>query len=367
MAEETLSEALSNLDDDNINRAALPEDKRVEEEVQEESTFIDFSEEEMENISPVTEDSVREEFDSPDTDAEPELTEAERRARSAQERINKAVGQAKEFQRRELQALQYAKQLQEQNESLASQLQQTQTSTAEQSLKMQETYSDEFATRVDTQAEAAKRHLKTAYESGDPEAMAEAQQLLAKAEADRNALAQYQRDLEQYKVDYAAWLEQQESDQDVDESFSELQRDQRLAHPSYGGGQSEVEYQEPSQKAQQWANDNEWFGRDSVMTNVAFAIHKELMDNGVDLESDEYYAEIDSRVRQELPHKFNGQPTARGNNNVQTVVSGSRTTGTGRNQNSRRVELNPSEQALARKLGVPFKEYAKQKMRLHSS
>ncbi len=78
---------------------------------------------------------------------------------------------------------------------------------------MQETYSDEFATRVETQAEAAKRHLKTAYESGDPEAMAEAQQLLAKAEADRNALAQYQRDLEQYKIDYAAWLEQQESDQ----------------------------------------------------------------------------------------------------------------------------------------------------------
>ncbi len=369
MAEETLSEALSNLDDENINRAALPEDKRVEEEVQEESTFIDFSEEEMENISPVTDDSVREEFDSPDTDAEPELTEAERRARSAQERINKAVGQAKEFQRRELQALQYAKQLQEQNESLASQLQETQTSTAEQSLKMQETYSDEFATRVDTQAEAAKRHLKTAYESGDPEAMAEAQQLLAKAEADRNALAQYQRDLEQYKVDYAAWLEQQESEQDVDESFDELQRDQRLAHPSYGGGQSEVEYQEPSPKAQEWANNNEWFGRDSVMTNVAFAIHNDLIQSGIDLESDEYYAQIDSRMRQELPNKFNEQKFAGDNQKlVQTVVSGSRTTGTGRNQNSRRsVDLTPTEQQLARKLGVPFKEYAKQKMRLHSS
>ena len=370
MAEETLSEALSKLDDDNINSAALPEGKRVEEEVQEESTFIDFSDEEIDQISPVTEDSVQEEFDTPDfQQGEEELSEAEVRARTAQNRINQAVKQAKDYQRRELQALQYAKELQAKNEELASQLQQTQTSTAEQSLKMQETYSDEFATRVETQAEAAKRHLKTAYESGDPEAMAEAQQLLAKAEADRNALAQYQRDLEQYKIDYAAWLEQQESDQDVDESFGELQRDQRLARPSYGGGQSEAEYQEPSPKAQEWANNNEWFGRDSIMTNVAFAIHNDLIQSGIDLESDEYYAQIDARMRQELPHKFSEQTNARDNQqNVQTVVSGSRTTGSGRNQNSRRsVELTPTEQHLARKLGVPFKEYAKQKMRLQSS
>ena len=359
MAEETLSEALSKLDDDNINSAALPEGKRVEEEVQDDATYIEFSEEEMEDISPVTEDSVQEDFEAPEVQGEEELSEAEVRARTAQNRINQAVKQAKDYQRRELQALQYAKDLQEQNEQLASQLQQTQTSTAEQNLKMQETYSDEFATRVDTQAEAAKRTLKTAYESGDPEAMADAQQLLAKAEADRNALAQYQRDLEQYKVDYAAWLEQQQN---------AVEQNQYVQQEDYGQQEYEQpEYQEPSQKAQQWANDNEWFGRDSVMTNVAFAIHKELMDNGVDLESDEYYAEINSRMRQELPHKFNGQPNARGNNNVQTVVSGSRTTGTGRNQNSRRVELNPSEQALARKLGVPFKEYAKQKMRLQNS
>ena len=222
---------------------------------------------------------------------------------------------------------------------------------------MQETYSDEFATRVDTQAEAAKRNLKTAYESGDPEAMADAQQLLAKAEADRNALAQYQRDLEQYKVDYAAWLEQQEADAEYQGQQAAQQQ------PAY----QEPAYQEPSPKAQNWASANEWFGTDTVMTNVAFAIHNDLIQSGVDLESDEYYAQIDSRMRQELPHKFNGQTNVGGNNNVQTVVSGSRTTGSGRNQNSRRVELNPSEQALARKLGVPFKEYAKQKMRLQNS
>ena len=354
MAEETLTEALSKLDDENINSAALPEGKRVEEEVQEEATYIDFSEEEMEDISPVTEDSVQEDFDAPEVQGEEELSEAEVRARTAQNRINQAVKQAKDYQRRELQALQYAKELQEKNEQLASQLQNTQTSTAEQNLKMQETYSNEFSTRVETQAEAAKRNLKTAYESGDPEAMAEAQQLLARAEADRNALAQYQRDLEKYKVDYAAWLEQQEANVQAEQELAKQQ-------PVY---QQEPEYQEPSQKAQQWAEQNEWFGTDQAMTDQVMAIHNRLAATQIDLESDEYYSEINKQMREAFPHKFD---TARGNNNVQTVVSGSRTTGTGRNQNSRRVELTPTEQQLARKLGVPFKEYAKQKMRLQSS
>ena len=100
------------------------------------------------------------------------------------------------------------------------------------------------------------------------------------------------------------------------------------------------------------------------MTDQVMAIHNRLAATQIDLESDEYYSEINKQMREAFPHKFD---TARGNNNVQTVVSGSRTTGTGRNQNSRRVELTPTEQQLARKLGVPFKEYAKQKMRLQSS
>ena len=123
-------------------------------------------------------------------------------------------------------------------------------------------------------------------------------------------------------------------------------------------------YEEPSVKAQEWADDNEWFGTDQVMTNVAFAIHQELTAQGIDAESDDYYSQIDNRMRQELPHKFTN---AGDDQPVQTVVSGTRTTGTGRNQNNRRIELSPSEQQLAKKLGVPFKEYAKQKMRLQRS
>ena len=352
MSEETLSEALAKLDsDEDINKAALPEGRRVEEEVQEEDAIIEFSEEEAEELAPVTEDAVQEDFDSPDQSGEEELSEVEVKARTAQNRINQAVKQAKEYQRRELQALQYAKEIKAQNEALAEQLKSTQTSSAEQNLKIQENYSQEMENRVDTQAMAAKRNLKTAYESGDPEAMAEAQQMLARAEADRNALAKYRQDLADYKVQYDAWLEQQ--------SQQVAQEPQIDFEPN-----EEPVYQEPSVRAQEWVTKNEWFGTDQIMTDQVMAIHNRLAATQIDLESDEYYSQIDKQMREAFPHKF---PAGGEQQPVQTVVSNTRITGSGRNQNNRQVKLNPSEQQLARKLGVPFKEYAKQKMRLQSS
>ena len=351
MAEETLTEALEKLDDENIQSAALPESRRVEEETSEEVAIIDLDEDDVKDIEPITEDVVKEEFEPKPAIDEEELSETEKRARKAQDRINKAVGQAKEYQRRELQALQYAKELQEKNQQLSEQLLQSQTQSTEQNMKLQEGYKDEFENRVETQAAAAKKALKTAYEAGDAETMAEAQQMLAQAEADRSALNRYNQELEEYKVQYQNWAEEQQARQE--------QQIQPMQQPA-----QEPVYEEPSPKAQQWAEENEWFGTDQVMTNVAFAIHQELTAQGIDAESDDYYSQIDNRMRQELPHKFNN---AGDNANVQTVVSGTRTTGSGRNQNNRRIELSPSEQQLAKKLGVPFKEYAKQKMRLERS
>ena len=352
MSEETLSEALSKLDnEENINKAALPEGRRVEEEVQEEPAIIEFSEEEAEELAPITEDSVQEDFEAPEQNEEEELSEVEVKARTAQNRINQAVKQAKEYQRRELQALQYAKEIQAQNEALAEQLKNTQTSSAEQNIKIQENYSQEMESRVETQAQAAKRNLKTAYESGDPEAMAEAQQLLARAEADRNALAKYRQELADYKVQYDAWLDQQSQ---------QVEQDQEL---DFSSTQQPV-YQQPSERAQQWAIDNEWFGTDQAMTDQVMAIHNRLAATQIDLESDEYYSQIDKQMRDAFPHKF---PAGGEQQPVQTVVSSTRITGSGRNQKNRTVELSPSEQQLARKLGVPFKEYAKQKMRLQGS
>ena len=362
MAEETLTEALANLNDENIEKASLPENRRVEEETSEEVAVIDLDEEDVQEIEPITEDVVKEDFDAKPIDEEEEISEAERRTRTSQDRINKAVAQAKEFQRRELQALQYVKELQEQNKNLSGQLLSSQQSSSQENMRLQEGYRDEFETRVETQAQAAKNAYKTAYESGDPDRMADAQQLIAQAEADRAALNKYKQDYEEYKVKYQEWLEDQQASQE--QSFEELQREQGLTNPVYGQPQNQPVYQEPSATAQQWAEENEWFGTDQAMTDQVMAIHNRLAATQIDLESDEYYSQINKQMREAFPHRFDiaGDETT-----VQKVVSGSRTTGTGRNQNNRRIELSPSEQQLAKRLGVPFKEYAKQKMRLQRS
>ena len=362
MAEETLTEALANLNDENIEKASLPENRRVEEETSEEVAIIDLDEEDVQEIEPITEDVVKEDFDAKPIDEDEEISEAERRTRTSQDRINKAVAQAKEFQRRELQALQYVKELQEQNKNLSGQLLSSQQSSSQENMRLQEGYRDEFETRVETQAQAAKNAYKTAYESGDPDRMADAQQLIAQAEADRAALNKYKQDYEDYKVKYQEWLEEQQASQE--QSFEELQREQGLTNPVYGQPQNQPVYQEPSARAQQWAEENEWFGTDQAMTDQVMAIHNRLAATQIDLESDEYYSEINKQMREAFPHRFD---IAGDETNVQKVVSGSRTTGTGRNQNNRRIELSPSEQQLAKKLGVPFKEYAKQKMRLQRS
>ena len=182
---------------------------------------------------------------------------------------------------------------------------------------------------------------------------------MARAEAERNSLEQYKRDLVQYEQDLAAYNQTQANAQ------AEFPAQQPQGQPQ---GQAAPQYSEPSQKAQGWAEKNEWFGVDRIMTSTAMAIHQELAESGIDLESNEYYSQLDNRLREELPTRF--QATNNEGNSgkpVQTVVSGTRTTGNGRSQNDRRVELTPSEQALAKKLGVPFKEYAKQKLRLQAS
>ena len=116
----------------------------------------------------------------------------------------------------------------------------------------------------------------------------------------------------------------------------------------------------PDPKAEQWAAKNTWFGQDTAMTYTAFDLHKKLTEQeGYDPQSDEYYSEIDKRIRLEFPHKFATSNSNIGETTkpVQTVASAKRSTNTGR-KNS--VTLTPSQVAIARKLGVPLKEYAKQ-------
>ena len=114
----------------------------------------------------------------------------------------------------------------------------------------------------------------------------------------------------------------------------------------------------PDPKAEAWAEKNPWFGQDSAMTYTAFDLHKKLTESeGFDPTSDEYYSEIDKRIRLEFPHKFDNNSSTRENTTkpVQTVANAKRSTNTGR----KTVRLTPSQVVIAKKLGVPLEEYAK--------
>tara|TARA_R100001244_G_scaffold4754_3_gene6017 strand:- start:264 stop:1274 length:1011 start_codon:yes stop_codon:yes gene_type:complete len=319
--------------DEKIEKAAVPQHRRVEDDVQDQDIDIDIDEGSSNN-SPVTEDQIKEDFAvSPQVEEKSkDLSDVEKRASLAQNRINKAVAQAKEFQRRELMAVQYAKDLKDQNEKLR----QSQKS-------FQSSYGDEFGNRVESQLSLARQALKQATESQDSESIASATEALTMATSDRARLEQYKQQQKQYEQQEAAYVQQAQNQQEQ----------QPQAAPE--------EYNEPSDKSREWAKNNSWFGKDQIATSVAFAVHKELENEGFDLESDEYYSEIDKRVQKELPHKFNVEAKR----TVQTVASASRNTSTGRKQN--RIQLTPSEQGLAKKLGVSFKDYAIQKARLERS
>jgi len=114
----------------------------------------------------------------------------------------------------------------------------------------------------------------------------------------------------------------------------------------------------PDPKAEAWSEKNTWFGKDTAMTYTAFDLHQKITDEGYDPSSDEYYAEIDKRIRLEFPHKFanNSDTAEKTTKPVQTVASAKRSTRSGR----KTVRLTPSQVAIAKKLGVPLEEYAKQ-------
>ena len=114
------------------------------------------------------------------------------------------------------------------------------------------------------------------------------------------------------------------------------------------------EYSEPDPKAQAWAEENPWFGNDKAMTMTSFAFHEDLLSEGFDPASNEYYDEINNRIRKEFPHKFNDEETQT-SQPAQTVAPAKRSAKPGR----KTVRLTPSQVAIANKLGVPLEEYAK--------
>ena len=343
-----MAEALPEITDEKIEKAALPENKRANETVSEESTFIELEGKDLEGLAPIEEEKVQEDFEVSEhvkKDAEKGEDEATQRAKLAQNRINKAVKQAKDFQRRELQALQYAKEIAEENKALKN-----------QQAQMSQSYGNEFGARVESQLEGSKIALQKAMEEGDAGQIAEAQSILAAASADKVAHDQYQGQLQRYNQE----LEQYNAQQDM------YAQQQQAAMLEQRETPTQPAYNPPSQRAQSWANNNTWFGKDQIMTNVAIAVHEQLAQEGFDTESDDYYSEINKRMKQELPNRFKNIVEADGKP-VQTVASPSRSNSNGRRKNRNQVELTPSEQQLAKRLGVSFKDYAVHKARLDNS
>jgi hypothetical protein len=241
---------------------------------------------------------------------------------SVQKRIDKLTRRYREAERREQAALEFARGLHKKYETSEKRL----DSADEQYLK-------EFDARVDAQREQVRVKLKSAIEANDADAIMQANDELTQ-------LAVQKEKAKLQMADRTERLKQLEEQKKIQASEIQEQQKAKPVAP------------EPSPKAKSWAQKNTWFGNDKIMTNAAFTIHEDLVGMGVDVESEEYYNEIDKRMKDNFPHKFSIQEQRR--EPVQQVASA------GRQQQGRKtVRLTKSQVAIAKKLGVPLEEYAK--------
>lgn len=262
--------------------------------------------------------------------AQDHRNEVENYSENVKKRIDKLTARLRETQRREQAALEYARNVQ----ARAQQLEQQYLNTDQQRVA-------EATGRIETQVVALKQIIRKAREEGDVDTETEALQRLAMLSNEQTSIQSQTAQQQAYQQHLAA---QQAS------------------------AQQQPQYQQPVQQARQvdprvedWAERNPWYGRDTAMTHAAWGIHKQLIQvEGFDASSDEYYHELDRRIRETFPQKFQQEaaPTQnRPQRNVQAVAPASRSSGI---SNARRtVRLTPSQVAIAKKLGVPIEEYAK--------
>ena len=290
--------------------------------------------EELEIIE--TEDEVQEggsqelEVDAPEQNNAKKNKEEELESYSeaVQRRIRTLTGKYREEERQRqeaveerLAAVEYAEAVKKQNEELKSRLD-----------KLDQSYVGEFGNRIESQVIAAKEAYKKAYDEGDADAMFEAQQNISRLAMEQERYNQVKRQNEE-----RAQMAQQPEEQPVQQAAPQ--------QPA-----------KPDPKAEAWASKNEWFGSDQTMTYAAFGIHRQLIeDEGFDPTSDEYYTELDRRVRTEFPHKFKESVRSTGPRVASAESTASKSSKKGR----RTVKLTPSQIAIAKRLNVPLEEYAK--------
>ena len=247
--------------------------------------------------------------------------EHEQYSEGVKKRIDRLTYKMREAEKREKAAIEFAKNLKDENEKLSKNYAESASA-----------FVTESSGRVKSQLAEAKRALKLAYEEGDSEAMADAQELVAKLSVESERISR----------DEVRLKQEQENKEPTESSKTVEQATAPSTQPS-------------DPRAQAWASNNEWFGKDEAMTFTAFSIHRRLIEEeGYDPSSEDYYAEIDSRIRTEFPHKFE-EPKSGQRKPAQTVAPANRNVKTGR----KTVRLTQSQVAIAKKLGVPLEEYAK--------
>ena len=245
-------------------------------------------------------------------------------SKGVQARIAKLTRKMREAERREQAAIEYAKGVEQSRQELESRFKKTDSD-----------YLKKFETSIQTGLEAAQQELAAAIQSGDAEAQVKANKRIATLAFEN------------------AKLEQAKTNQPVAEQ-------KPVTNLNQGGAVTAPQTDDPinmDPKAEAWASKNPWFGTDRAMTYTAFEIHKDLTEKeGYDPSSDEYYAEVDKRIKVDFPHKFGNTDKKQSAEPVQTVASAKRSVKPGR----KTVRLTSSQVAIAKKLGVPLEEYAKQ-------
>lgn len=301
--------------------AEAQQEIEFEESENEENVEVDLSEKQEQSDVEVVDDAPEEKDSS----------ELEQYSEGVQKRISKLTAKMREAERREKAALTFAQATKQELDDVR-----RKTSTLDNS------YVAEFENRVTAEKELWKSTLKEAIDRGDIDAQVEAQGKLGELGVHTERLAQVK-----------TQREQQAQQPQQPQQLTPYQQQQLAKTPP-----------PPDPKASDWASKNEWFGTDEPMTLTAFSIHKTLVDTeGYDPQSDEYYNEVDRRMRTEFPHKFGNAP-ARSRNSGPAVASANRGSTRSKQQ---KIKLTKSEVAIADKLGVSYEQYARQKQRLQTS
>ena len=301
----------------------MAEDKMVDLDTSGEGQEVELQEEEStkkdeveakENISE-SEDTVEE--SSEDDSKEDGL---DKYSKNVQRRIKKLLDKVEKAEKREQEALSFAQNAKKKYDEYEKKIK-----------SLDENYLSEYETRVQSQIEQAKKAYQDALYNNDVNAQVEAQRALTRLAIEEERAIASKQNREQL-------LKQQEG---------------LMAEKA---NQPQSAPRQPDPRAEQWAEENKWFGQDEAMTFTALAHHKKLLREGYDPKSDDYYEEINSYMKSQFPHKFKEETKEPREKAPQTVAGASRTS---KSSGSRKVKLTPSQVAIAKRLNVPLEEYAK--------